>query len=152
MQVSTSDKINEHFVVEVVGRGRPCRVLGPMPHNIALVTCAQMARDNKVPEAVINSDILNDRTEPGCWYETGDSAGVWLVSVTLPPTVLRADNYEELREGLRYLPLTWYPDLIRVLVETSVEKDVFRPGEIAGYVQHYETQATAAKAERKEGK
>jgi hypothetical protein len=36
-------------------------------------------------------------------------------------------SYGELRESLTKLPSTWYPDLIRAMVEASLEKGVWAP-------------------------
>lgn len=36
-------------------------------------------------------------------------------------------NYEQLREALSKLPMTWYPDLIRAMVEASLEKGTWHP-------------------------
>ncbi len=36
-------------------------------------------------------------------------------------------NYEQLREELTKLPMTWYPDLLRAMAEASLEKGVFHP-------------------------
>ena len=35
------------------------------------------------------------------------------------------DNYEELREYLKNLPASWYPDLIRTTVISAYKKKVF---------------------------
>jgi hypothetical protein len=43
-------------------------------------------------------------------------------------------NYEELRAGLMNLPDTWYPDLIRALVEASYKKGVWKPNGCSTFV------------------
>jgi hypothetical protein len=48
------------------------------------------------------------------------------------------ENYEELRSYLEDLPLTWYPDLLRAMVEAAYNKDVFMPGGASKFVEHIE--------------
>lgn len=36
-------------------------------------------------------------------------------------------NYEQLREALSKLPMTWYPDLIRAMIEAAMDKGAFHP-------------------------
>lgn len=51
-------------------------------------------------------------------------------------------NYEQLRYELKKLPMTWYPDLIRALVEAAYEKNVFVPNHASVFVQLIEAQLT----------
>jgi len=47
-------------------------------------------------------------------------------------------NYEELREYLGGLPRTWYPDLLRAMVESIIKKEIFKPGKIQEFVGYIE--------------
>ncbi len=53
---------------------------------------------------------------------------------------MNLDNltYTELREGLAKLPATWYPDLIRAMVEAAIEKKVFLPGGASVFISQVE--------------
>lgn len=48
------------------------------------------------------------------------------------------ETYEELCEFLEKLPVTWYPDLIRILIHTSIRKGVFIKGKVAMYCSKVE--------------
>ncbi len=48
--------------------------------------------------------------------------------MSTPLPVMLAENYAELREKLSDLPATWYPDLIRTMIEAAIAKKVFKPG------------------------
>lgn len=58
------------------------------------------------------------------------------------------DGYENLRSKLGELPPTWYPDLIRALVEAAYRKNVFVPGGASRLIQGFEK---ANGRDRKEG-
>lgn len=48
-------------------------------------------------------------------------------------------DYEDLRAYLSDLPMTWYPDLIRAMVEAAYKKEVFvRPQGCSTMVQNWE--------------
>lgn len=47
-------------------------------------------------------------------------------------------EYEELRRGLSNLPMTFYPDLIRAMVEAAYQKNVFLDGGASVFVQNVE--------------
>ncbi len=36
-------------------------------------------------------------------------------------------NYAQLKQELSTLPMTWYPDLIRTMIEAALEKGSFHP-------------------------
>jgi hypothetical protein len=46
----------------------------------------------------------------------------------------RCENYTQLRDELFKLPLTWYPDLLRVIVNAAIDKRVFQAGRCATFV------------------
>jgi hypothetical protein len=52
-------------------------------------------------------------------------------AMTLPVNQL---SYEQLRAYLRDLPMTWYPDLLRSMVEAAYEKKVFKPGQAGKFI------------------
>jgi hypothetical protein len=52
-------------------------------------------------------------------------------------------NYEELREQLGKLPNTWYPDLIRAMIEAAYRKKVFQIHGASTMIQHIEDQLYA---------
>ncbi len=52
--------------------------------------------------------------------------------------VTPTSNYEDLRTQLGQLPSTWYPDLIRALVEAAYKKNVFVPGGASRLVHGFE--------------
>lgn len=47
-------------------------------------------------------------------------------------------NYEDLRRELGTLPATWYPDLIRAMVEGAHLHNVFKPGGVVVFVDNVE--------------
>lgn len=47
-------------------------------------------------------------------------------------------NYEDLRTELGGLPRTWYPDLIRAMVEAAIKKGVFLKGGATRFVRNVE--------------
>ena len=51
-------------------------------------------------------------------------------------------NYEELRAELGNLPSTWYPDLIKALVEAAYKKKVFNPGGVSTMIKALEDDKT----------
>jgi hypothetical protein len=53
------------------------------------------------------------------------------------------DNYEELRSYLSDIPLTWYPDLIRALVEAAYKKKVFVEKRASRFVEKVEKELEA---------
>lgn len=56
-------------------------------------------------------------------------------------------DYTELREGLCKLPETWYPDLIRAMVEASYEKNVWLPGGCSIFVKKVEDRIGKGKSD-----
>lgn len=38
---------------------------------------------------------------------------------------MQYDDYEDLKRGLKELPITWYPALLVIILETVIEKEVF---------------------------
>ena len=47
-------------------------------------------------------------------------------------------TYNELRQELKELPMTWYPDLITAMIEASYEKKVFIKGKASTFVRNIE--------------
>ena len=47
-------------------------------------------------------------------------------------------NYESLRQELSELPMTWYPDLIRAMIEAAIKKKVFLKGGATRFVRDVE--------------
>lgn len=47
-------------------------------------------------------------------------------------------SYEQTKEVIRALPSTWIPALIRLMVETAIEKGVFKSGQIHQFVKQFE--------------
>ncbi len=47
-------------------------------------------------------------------------------------------DYETLRKELEQLPQTWYPDLIRAMVEASYRRQVWKPGGCSRFIQQVE--------------
>jgi hypothetical protein len=47
-------------------------------------------------------------------------------------------NYNDLEEGLKGLPATWYPALIISIVEIAYHKNVFVPGGASHLIQNAE--------------
>ncbi|MFH1984795.1 MAG: hypothetical protein ABIL58_23385 [Pseudomonadota bacterium] len=54
---------------------------------------------------------------------------------------MKFEDYQDLKAGLTTLPLTWYPALIKLLVETACRKGVFVPGGAAEFVGRIDTVA-----------
>lgn len=50
-------------------------------------------------------------------------------------------EYEKLRSELQNLPLTWYPDLIRVIIQAAVKKGVFKVGGASRFLRECENTA-----------
>jgi hypothetical protein len=38
---------------------------------------------------------------------------------------MQFDDYEDLKKGLKELPITWYPALLVIILEIIIEKKVF---------------------------
>ena len=38
------------------------------------------------------------------------------------------DDYNDLKKGLKNLPMTWYPSLIREMIKAAYRKGVYLPG------------------------
>jgi hypothetical protein len=53
-------------------------------------------------------------------------------------TFRACSNYEELREGLVELPMTWYPNLIEAMVMAAYEKEVFKAGKASEFIKCFE--------------
>lgn len=49
--------------------------------------------------------------------------------------VLEEISYEDLREMLANLPLTWYPDLLSTMVKAARDHQVFRVGRIPQFIK-----------------
>jgi len=47
-------------------------------------------------------------------------------------------DYEGLRDGLRNLPMTWYPDLIATMVRAAYRKGVFKEGGASQFIHQRE--------------
>lgn len=47
-------------------------------------------------------------------------------------------SYSEIKSQLRALPKTWYPALLKYLVEECMKQKVFKPGQIHNFVQKAE--------------
>ena len=47
-------------------------------------------------------------------------------------------SFDEIKSEIQDLPQTWIPALLKVMVETAVEKHVFQPGGIARFVKAVE--------------
>lgn len=47
-------------------------------------------------------------------------------------------SYEDLRRSLENLPETWYPDLIRAMVQAAIRKGVFEEGGASQFVARVE--------------
>ncbi len=43
------------------------------------------------------------------------------------PLPIQAESYAQLRDKLADLPMTWYPDLIRTVIEAALAKGSFHP-------------------------
>lgn len=50
-------------------------------------------------------------------------------------------RYNEINDSLKGLPRTWYPALLKTLVEEAVDKRTFAPGGAARFVQKVEEDA-----------
>ena len=46
------------------------------------------------------------------------------------------EDYEDLSEGLRNLPMTWYPALILTMVKAAYKKNVFQPNQASTLIRH----------------
>lgn len=55
--------------------------------------------------------------------------------------VLANISYEDLRKSLGELPVTWYPDLIRAMVQAAIKKGVFLKGGATRFVAQVEKDA-----------
>ena len=51
---------------------------------------------------------------------------------------MKFKDYGDLKKGLESLPRTWYPDLIRALVETSYRNGVWNPGGASRFISEVE--------------
>lgn len=52
---------------------------------------------------------------------------------------MKFKNYLDLRSGLEALPKTWYPDLIRAMIETAYRNNIFIvPGGASKFVANVE--------------
>jgi hypothetical protein len=60
--------------------------------------------------------------------------------------LLEECEYEELRTALGDLPATWYPDLIRAMVEAAYKKQVFKPAGASYFVRNVEQRMSGEKA------
>ena len=47
-------------------------------------------------------------------------------------------DYEKIEKSLRGLPITWYPALLKTIIEEAIEKKVFREGMIHIFVREAE--------------
>jgi hypothetical protein len=47
-------------------------------------------------------------------------------------------SYVDIREGLRGLPMTFYPDLLKTVAEESVSARVWQPGGLSRFVSQFE--------------
>jgi hypothetical protein len=45
------------------------------------------------------------------------------------------DSFEELNACLKNLPVTWYPVLIKTMVNTAYEKNVFKPNMASVFIK-----------------
>jgi hypothetical protein len=50
-------------------------------------------------------------------------------------------SYSDLETRLRDLPMTWYPALIKTMVEAAISKGVFLPGGATEFVRKIEQAA-----------
>ena len=50
----------------------------------------------------------------------------------------RHSNYEEVKAELEHLPLTWYPALLKAMVEACLAKNIFKKGRINVFVKAVE--------------
>lgn len=52
-------------------------------------------------------------------------------------------SYEEIKDELENLPVSWYPALLAVMVESAIKKKVFREGSVTKFVEEVEAVHTA---------
>lgn len=57
------------------------------------------------------------------------------------PKMLKDLSYAEIKALISDLPLTWYPDLLKTLVETSIAKGCWLPGGATAFVGKIESAA-----------
>ena len=51
---------------------------------------------------------------------------------------MKYDNYNDLKRGLKNLPMTWYPALILEMVRAAYKKNVYIPGGASINIKQFE--------------
>ncbi len=106
----------------------------------------QNARSNMVAAAehVIG---IRDGTVPGAVSVALDLTGRWDGFILLdgkehndgmPLLLLPYESFEDLIKRLRDLPDTWYPAVLKEIVQESYSRPVWRPGGATRFIQHIE--------------
>lgn len=124
--------------ITAIGMARPYVIRSLTPQNGVRVEPAEAWRrarllfDNK--EQLVTGVFETESIE----REVTETGIVRPLTVETAPAFPECKNYEELRDNLRNLPVTWYPDLLRNLVLAAYAKDVFKPNGASTLIKNTE--------------
>ena len=48
---------------------------------------------------------------------------------------MKYNDYSDLKNGLKKLPVSWYPDLIGTMIRAVYKKKIFLPGKMSEFIR-----------------